>query len=201
MVFGLGASAALPAGYRAAYAACLALSLLYSVPPVRLKAVAGLDWLINMWGFGVLTPFAGWAATGMPVDRVGEIVLLGFCPLFAALYPLTQLYQLEEDRRRADRTLASVLGERGSLVVATLAAALAFGMFRWAGQLAGWGPDADGLLRRALLLGAAAAWGAVLLPWLRLAGRLSPAGHQRRMYAALAAWAVTDVAVLFGFAR
>ena len=44
-----------------AYAICFAMSVAYSVPPVRLKAVAGADWLINVIGVGVLTPFAGWA--------------------------------------------------------------------------------------------------------------------------------------------
>ena len=48
-------------------------------------------------------------------------MLLAFCPLFAALYPLTQLYQLEEDTRRGDRTLACVLGVRRSLTAAVLA--------------------------------------------------------------------------------
>ena len=86
------------------------LSVLYSVPPFRLKAVAGADWLINMVGFGTLTPLAGWATTGRPADAAAWIVLLAFCPLFAALYPLTQLYQLDEDARRGDRTLALLLG-------------------------------------------------------------------------------------------
>jgi lycopene elongase/hydratase (dihydrobisanhydrobacterioruberin-forming) len=118
MVLGLAASFALPAEYRAAYAVCLVLSVLYSVPPFRLKAVPGADWIINMWGFGTLTPYAGWAATGISLDLTRGLVLLGFCPLFAALYPLTQIYQIEEDSRRGDRTLAVTLGPRRSLLAA-----------------------------------------------------------------------------------
>ena len=106
---------ALPRGFAAAYAVCFALSLAYSVPPLRLKAVGGVDWLINMVGFGTLTPYAGWAATGRPLEPAHAIVLLAFCPLFAALYPLTQLYQFEEDQRRGDRTLALILGMSRSL--------------------------------------------------------------------------------------
>jgi 4-hydroxybenzoate polyprenyltransferase len=95
---------ALPPAFAVAYAICFVLSVLYSVPPFRFKAVAGVDWVINMWGFGTLTPFAGWAATGRPLDVGHGLILLAFCPLFAALYPLTQLYQFDEDRRRgADR--------------------------------------------------------------------------------------------------
>ncbi len=112
VLMGAGQVAALrlPAGFALAYGGCVVLSILYSVPPVRLKAVAGADWVINMLGFGSLTPYAGWAATGVPVDAARGLVLLAFCPLFAALYPLTQLYQLDEDLRRGDRTLASVIG-------------------------------------------------------------------------------------------
>jgi len=39
----------------------------------------------------------------------------------------------------------------------------------------------------------------VLLPWRRDAGRLDAPDHQRGMYRALAAWAVTDLAVLVAF--
>src|SRR5207249_8130939 len=80
----------LPPAFRIVYALCFAMSVLYSVPPFRFKAVAGVDWLINMWGFGSFTPFATWAATGRSLDLGHALLLLGFCPLFAGLYPLTQ---------------------------------------------------------------------------------------------------------------
>src|SRR5207249_637143 len=121
MLLGLLGTLLLPPGYRLAYTICVVLSVLYSVPPFRLKAVPGADWVINMVGFGTLTPYAGWATTGLPVGPVGTLVLLGFCPLFAALYPLTQIYQLEEDARRGDRTLARALGVRRSLLMALAA--------------------------------------------------------------------------------
>ncbi len=103
LVIGQLLAFALPRGFQIAYAICFVLSILYSVPPFRFKAVAGVDWVINMWGFGTLTPYAAWAATGRPLDVGHGLVLLAFCPLFAGLYPLTQLYQFEEDRRRGDR--------------------------------------------------------------------------------------------------
>src|SRR3989442_9538620 len=119
----------LPLAFRIVYALCLAMSVLYSVPPFRFKAVAGVDWLINMWGFGSFTPFATWAATGRSLDPGHSLLLLGFCPLFAGLYPLTQLYQLDEDRRRGDRTLALILGMRLSLGVAIACVLAAFALF------------------------------------------------------------------------
>jgi lycopene elongase/hydratase (dihydrobisanhydrobacterioruberin-forming) len=185
----------LPAPYPMIYAVCFVLSLAYSVPPLRLKAVAGADWIVNMWGFGTLTPYAGWAATGVPLDAARGLVLLAFCPLFAALYPLTQLYQLEEDTRRGDRTLACVLGVGPSLSAAVGAAALAFALFAAAGVRAGWRAGGPDLWRWGALTLALAAWSAVLWPWRRSFRRMSPADHERGMYRALGAWAVTDVVV------
>jgi 4-hydroxybenzoate polyprenyltransferase len=189
----------LPAPYPLAYAVCFVLSVAYSMPPLRLKAVAGADWIINMWGFGTLTPFAGWTATGLPIDLARGLVLLAFCPLFAALYPLTQLYQLEEDTRRGDRTLACVLGIRRSLSAAVAAAALAFGLFAAAGLRAGWRVGGADLGRWVGVAIALIAWAWVVLPWRRDYARWTPADHQRGMYRALAAWAVTDVMVVLAW--
>jgi lycopene elongase/hydratase (dihydrobisanhydrobacterioruberin-forming) len=197
MVLGLTGSFALPLEYRVVYALCLGLSILYSAPPFRLKAVPGADWIINMWGFGTLTPYAGWAATGLPLGTVGRLVLLGFCPLFAALYPLTQLYQVEEDARRGDRTFALWLGMRRSLLVALSAAALAFGFFALAALQSRW--DAAHQWRWALLGLAALGWGLVLIPWLQGLGHMTNREHQRGMYRALLAWAVTDLAVVLAW--
>jgi len=185
----------LPLAFAIAYATCFAMSVAYSVPPLRLKAVGGVDWVINMIGFGTLTPYAGWAATGRALSPEYAIVLFGFCPLFAALYPLTQLYQFEEDTRRGDRTLAIMLGIRRSLQIALWTTLLAFICFASAGllgRLAWW---QWGLLAIAL-----AGWLMVLWPWYRRHVAMTPAEHQRGMYAALAAWAVTDIAVIAAFA-
>jgi len=186
---------ALPPAFRIDYAACFALSLLYSVPPFRFKAVAGVDWVINMWGFGTLTPLATWVATGRPLDWGHALVLLAFCPLFAGLYPLTQLYQMAEDRGRGDRTLALILGARQSLEVAIGCVLAAFAALGWAAELLR--VRAGG----AALVVPLAAWLGVLLPWRARHAAWSPAQQQRGMYRALAAWAVTDLTVLAVFAR
>jgi 4-hydroxybenzoate polyprenyltransferase len=197
MTLGMLGSFLLPAGYRAAYAICLGLSVLYSVPPFRLKAVPGADWVINMWGFGTLTPYAGWAATGIPLDYTHGMVLLAFCPLFAALYPLTQIYQLEEDSRRGDRTLALMLGVRRSLLVSLSAAGVAFGLLALAGLRVGWG--AQDVQRWLPLAVCAVVWGLVLASWLLRQAGMSARDHQRGMYQALGAWALTDVAVVLAW--
>lgn len=197
MMLGLLGAFLLPAGYRVAYGVCLVLSVLYSVPPFRLKAIPGADWIINMVGFGTLTPYAGWAATGVPLDPAHGFVLLAFCPLFAALYPLTQIYQQEEDRRRGDRTLALLLGVRNSLLISLAAAGLAFALLVLAGIRAGWGSHDLG--RWLLLALSAVAWGTLLVSWLWRQGGMSERDHQRGMYHALGAWAVTDLAVVLAW--
>jgi lycopene elongase/hydratase (dihydrobisanhydrobacterioruberin-forming) len=194
MLAGQAIALLLPRGFAIAYAICFAMSLLYSVPPVRLKAVAGADWLINMIGFGTLTPYAGWALARTPLTPAGVWALAGFTPLFAALYPLTQLYQLDEDRARGDRTLALALGVRWSLALSIAATAIAFACFAMAAHES---PDRGRDARALIVLGVAAAlWLVVLLPWAIRAPRMTPTAHKRGMYAALLAWAFTDVAVL-----
>jgi 4-hydroxybenzoate polyprenyltransferase len=198
MVVGMIGALWLPRGYLLAYGICVLLSLLYSAPPFRLKAVPGADWLINMWGFGSLTPYAGWAATGLPLGTAGTLILLAFCPLFAALYPLTQIYQFEEDTRRGDRTLALSLGRRKSLIIAQAAAVVAFVVFGAAARRSGWSQEES--WRWGMLGLAALAWTLVLVPWLLRESRMSTREHQRGMYQALLAWAVTDVAVALAWA-
>ena len=185
----------LPAGFAVAYAVCFAMSVAYSVPPLRLKAVAGADWAINIVGVGVLTPYAGWSASGFALRPDGVWIMIGFGLLFGSLYPLTQIYQFQEDTTRGDRTLARMLGVGPSLFVSAVAALLAFLSFFHALLLAGptdWS-------RIALTL-AAALWAGVLGSWLRSHRRMTSAEHKRGMYRALAAWAVTDIAVVAAFA-
>lgn len=201
MLLGLVIALRLPRPFANAYVLCAGLSVLYSVPPIRLKSVPGVDWLVNMVGFGLLTPYAGWALTGREVAGPGRLVLISFAFLFGALYPLTQIYQLEEDQRRGDRTLAAALGLDRSLGVALIMTVLSFAGFAAAGATSGWSAGADGLARWASLLAAAAAWAAVLVPWWRRRAAMDPAAHQAGMHRALAAWAITDMAVLFAWAR
>lgn len=198
MLAGLVASLLLPRPYTWLYLACLVMSVLYSVPPARLKAVAGADWIINLLGFGTLTPLAGWASTGEPLTVWGWFLVWGFGALFAALYPLTQLYQFDEDQRRGDRTFALILGKRRSLAVSIGCVIVAFGLFAAAADAAQWRPGE--VARWVALAVAFTAWMGLLVPWFRSAEERTPAAHQRGMYLALAAWAVTDVAVLFGWA-
>jgi chlorophyll synthase len=169
-------------------AACVVMAVLYSVPPVRLKARAGWDLLINCLGFGLLTPLAGWGVTGRPLPPGVLSAAVGFAFLFAAFYPATQIYQIGEDRARGDRTLVIVLGEGPSLGFATgmaLAAHLGFG----------WGALQCGRNPLPLLI-SLACWLGVLVPWWARWRRWTLHQHEAGMYRALAAWAITDLSLL-----
>jgi len=183
-------AAALGAQFLAAYTACLVMSLLYSVPPIRAKARAGFDVLINAAGFGGLTVFAGWAALDRPLTPPIVAVAFGFFFLFVAFYPLTQIYQMGEDRARGDSTLALALGKRNSLRLSLLAIALAFTFFlgeTWAHYPA-W--------RSIGLIIALGLWLGLLIPWLRRSETADTPSEQRGFYQALWIWAITDLAVV-----
>ncbi len=187
----LGLGFLLPPAFAWSNAACALMAWLYSVPPVRLKARAGWDLLINCAGFGLLTPLAGWGLTGRPLTPAFLALALGFAFLFGALYPLTQIYQIEEDRARGDRTLVIRLGETRSLALAVGLMAAAHGCFAWGLRSFGGSLLAQLGLAPSFLL-----WSVILLPWLLQWHRWSAARHEAGMYRALLAWAVTDVSLL-----
>ena len=188
----LGASALLgfllPLPFALINLACVVMSVLYSVPPPRLKARAGWDLLINCVGFGLLTPLAGWALTGRPFGHLILLASAGFAFLFASLYPMTQIYQVAEDSRRGDRTLVIQMGVGRSLGLALLTALIAHGCLVAGVMDLGRNPW--------FLLPSLVAWLAVLLPWLRGWRSWTDQQHETGMYCGLAAWALTDLSLL-----
>lgn len=114
------------------YFLVLLLALAYSHPAVRLKARPWASLVTIAVGQGVLPFFAGWVATPQPSPD-GNLAALGACSaafVAIAFYPLTQLYQVEEDRQRGDTTIAVALGADLSFVLSSTllvgAAALTF---------------------------------------------------------------------------
>jgi 4-hydroxybenzoate polyprenyltransferase len=168
---------------------------------VRAKGIPGADWIINLIGFGLLTPFAGFTATGRAPELTQWLILIGFAALFGALYPLTQLYQIEEDAHRGDRTFAIALGAERSLSLSLGLTAAAFSLMGWAAVRSVWWGGHDAGPRALGLAMAFLAWLLVVVPWRLRVARLTPREQQHRMHHALAAWAVTDAAVLFAWAR
>jgi 4-hydroxybenzoate polyprenyltransferase len=194
MLVGLAVATAVGPRFVVAYLICFALSLLYSVPPFRLKARAGFDLLINSTGYGALTLYAGWAATARPVEPPIVNVVLGFFFLFAGFYPLTQIYQMAEDQRRGDVTLALRLGKQNTLRFAMVAVSIAFAFTLGEVWLRFRQVRSTGTM---LALGL---WAMVLVPWIIHHDRVDTAYEQRGFYRALWVWAVTDVSVVLAMA-
>jgi lycopene elongase/hydratase (dihydrobisanhydrobacterioruberin-forming) len=167
---------------------CTLMSVLYSVPPIRLKARAGWDLLINCVGFGLFTPLAGWSLTGRAFTPAIWTASIGFCILFAVLYPMTQIYQVEEDTERGDRTLVIRMGVARSLNYAILACVVAHLWFAYAVIQSHRNPAA--------ILLSLVAWLGVLIPWRMQWRKWSDKQHEAGMYRGLAAWAITDISLL-----
>ncbi|MBV9356541.1 MAG: UbiA family prenyltransferase [Chloroflexi bacterium] len=97
------------------------LSTAYSHPAIRLKAYPWVSMLTVGFGQGVLAYLAGWVGAGASLaELAGAIGLLGLTAatlIILGLYPLSQLYQVEEDRARGDRTVAVAWGSRRCFAV------------------------------------------------------------------------------------
>lgn len=96
------------------YATMFWMSLLYSHPRSRFKGKPGLALLTVALGQGLLAYLGGWTCVhGEFISAFEMPGLLGAAAstgLTVGLYPLTEIYQLDEDRRRGDRTVALWLG-------------------------------------------------------------------------------------------
>jgi hypothetical protein len=199
MVCGMLVTWSLPGGYRELYVLSMALSIASSVPPLRLEAIGGADWIIATLGFSVFTPVAAWAITGVSLTGPRALAIWAFCPLFAGAYPLAQLYRIGEDREAGFRSLAARLGRSRSLVLSLLGTGFGFGMLAMAARLSGFGGMAG--VARWLVLGLAAlAWLCVLGPWYTSGGAWTAHEHRRALRLTLVAWALTDAAVIVAWA-
>jgi 1,4-dihydroxy-2-naphthoate octaprenyltransferase len=105
--------------FLAIYLIIAAMGAAYSHPRTRWKAHPVASAATVFIGQGALGFLAGWAAASGGLAGVGSergtwgMLSAAFTTL--GLYPLTQVYQIEEDSARGDRTLAVVLGPAGAL--------------------------------------------------------------------------------------
>jgi 1,4-dihydroxy-2-naphthoate octaprenyltransferase len=105
-------------------AVCAAFAILgaaYSHPLTRLKGKPWPSWLTVMIGQGALGAIAG--VTAIEAPRItGELAfgVIAAAAIVGAIYPLSQVFQIDEDARRGDRTVAMMLGRAGTPRVAGL---------------------------------------------------------------------------------
>jgi len=108
--------------FTALYLSLFLLFTAYSHPAVRLKKRAWASLAAIGFGQGGLAFAAGWVSTeavqgGIRYGREAAALWGALSAIFvvSALYPLSQVYQLTEDRRRGEETLGVVLGRAGAL--------------------------------------------------------------------------------------
>jgi UbiA prenyltransferase family len=99
------------------------ISKAYSHPAVRLKKYPIAGWLVVVLFQGLFTfmmSYAGINGFGFSTLIQTKVLFPGFLTslMLFATYPLTQVYQHEEDSRRGDHTMSLKLGIRGTFYFA-----------------------------------------------------------------------------------
>jgi 1,4-dihydroxy-2-naphthoate octaprenyltransferase len=158
-------------GFAVGYALLWGVFTAYSHPRTRWKRSPIASTAAIVAGQGGVGYWLGWSSSGHRWSALGAPAgtwsapdgwaLAAACAVVAALYPLTQVYQLDADRARRDRTLAAVLGPRGTLAWGAGGFALA------AAALAAAGPTALAVYAGASAVAAAVAalvWPAERVP-------------------------------------
>jgi 4-hydroxybenzoate polyprenyltransferase len=98
------------------------LGVLYSHPIPRFKGKPWASWLTIMFAQGGLGALAGAVVDAQPPEPTRELVwgVLAAAALVGGLYPISQIFQLEEDRARGDRTVALMLGRGGTPIASSI---------------------------------------------------------------------------------
>jgi 1,4-dihydroxy-2-naphthoate octaprenyltransferase len=105
-------------------AALVAMGIAYSHPRWRWKRSLWASLLAVGVGQGMLAFAVGYLSAGAPVTGMLDprvlLGAIGSSVVTLSLYPVTQVYQVDEDRARGDRSLAVVLGWRPALLISGL---------------------------------------------------------------------------------
>lgn len=112
------------------------LSKLYSHPAIRLKKYPIISFLIIFIFQGAFVYWITYfSVSGSAISWETDVLMAALiCScLIGASYPLTQVYQFEEDERRGDLTLSRLLGIKASFLFSaiTFAVALFLLLFYW----------------------------------------------------------------------
>ncbi len=121
------------------FAAMVAIYLLvskaYSYRGIRLKKYPIISTVVVTFFQGAFTFATVQVGLGLSVQEVVKapnILYAIVSTLFLyGSYPLTQIYQHEEDSRRGDKTLSLLLGVQGTFIFAAFSLALGAGLLLW----------------------------------------------------------------------
>lgn len=112
------------------------VSMAYSHPSIRLKKYPWLSWIVAGFFQGFFTfamAYAGLSDFGWEVYAKSHVIIPGMLTslMLWANYPLTQVYQHEEDAKRKDMTLSRKLGVQGTFAFAAFFFLLTAAGFAW----------------------------------------------------------------------
>ncbi len=132
---GLGWAISVNWNYAIIYAISILFFWLYSTPfarwkgkPIRSMIAIGVSTGTNSFLLGFL------AAGGYPITFFEDLIALGVAFIILSLYPVSQIYQTEEDRKRGDQTFALEYGLEGVKWLFTMlflagSAIISFGLY------------------------------------------------------------------------
>lgn len=106
-----------------AVTAAAVLSVLYSHPRTVWKGHALFGPLVNIVGYGMLSPYAGWSVVGVPHNPRTLVAWSLFAVGMLGPYFAAQAFQREEDASRGYRTAVVVFGPQRTLLFARIAMA------------------------------------------------------------------------------
>ena len=153
-------------------------SFAYSLPATRWKASPWKSAAAIALGQGAIGFLAGWAAAA-PLREGGALLAIGAASAALTalgLYPVTQVFQVEEDRARGDRTLAVALGSPRALRLGASCLAAGGALTAWAAAERFGTPDAAAVALGYAGLVVALLWFARTLPRLETGGIYRRAG-------------------------
>ncbi len=111
------------------------LGIAYSHPRWRLKARPVLSLVMVTCGQGLLPFFMGLGAAQAGIGKAGHVtagLTAGAAALIiTGLYPLTQVYQVDEDRQRGDRSFAVYYGPQGVFRFSRMVVGAGMGLMAW----------------------------------------------------------------------
>ncbi len=99
---------------------CALLAVAYSHPRTAWKGHPIGGPAVNVSGYGVLSPLAGWAVVGVAPNPRSALALTLCALVVCGCTFAAQAFQEDEDRARGDRTLVTRLGPARTLHVARL---------------------------------------------------------------------------------
>lgn len=133
---GLGLAWLVNLSFSMIYLLIFILAIAYSHPRPRLKGRPFIGLLTVAMGQGVLAALGGWAAADPHFEQIAPLAALAVvaAAMFTTgFYPITQIYQVDEDLARGDLTFAAWAGPNRTfafgLTAMTLATALLLFVF------------------------------------------------------------------------